>query len=90
MDASKIMSEITIAEVKQHLRITSNADNDLLGQKLAAAEDHVARFIGGPLVVSDAMPAGVREAVLQQTAFLFDGTPVDLSGLLAPYRVWSF
>ena len=84
------MSAVTLEEVKRHLKVTTNDDNDLLGQKLDAAEDYVARFIGGPLVVNGAVPGGIREAILQRVAFLYDGTPVDLGGLLAPYRQWAF
>lgn len=84
------MPTIELEEVKRHLRITDTTNDALLGQKLEAAEEHVAGFIGGPLVVDGKVPAGIREAVLQQTANLFDGTPVDLGGLLAPYRSWAF
>lgn len=84
------MSAVTIEEVKAHLRITDAGNDALLGQKLAAAEDHVARYIGGPLAVDGKVPAAVREAVLQATAWFFDGTPADLGGLLTPYRSWAF
>lgn len=84
------MSAVTIEEVKAHLRITDNGNDVLLTQKLAAAEAHVADYIGAPLVVNGQVPAPVREAVLQATAWFFDGTPADLGGLLAPYRAWAF
>lgn len=80
------MPVITIEEAKRHLRITGSENDARLGQNLAAAEEHVARYIGAPLTVDGETPAGIREAILQQTAFLFDGTPVDLAGLLMPYR----
>lgn len=84
------MPTVTLEEVKRHLRITDTTHDELLGQKLEAAIDHVAGFIGGPLEVDGKVPPAVREAVLQQTANLFDGTPADLGGLLAPYRSWAF
>lgn len=84
------MSAVTIEEVKAHLRITDNINDALLTQKLAAAEAHVAAYIGAPLVVDGQVPAPIREAVLQATAWLFDGTPADLSLLLIPYREWAF
>lgn len=84
------MNAVSIDDVKAHLRITTNDDDALLRLKLDAAEAHVADFIGAPLVVDGKVPAPVREAVLQATAWLFDGTPADLGGLLAPYRAWAF
>lgn len=84
------MNAVTIEEVKAHLRITNNDDDALLRLKLDAAEAHVTDYIGVPLVVDGKVPAPVREAVLQATAWFFDGTPADLNGLLAPYRAWAF
>ncbi|WP_410824340.1 head-tail connector protein [Methylobacterium oryzisoli] len=84
------MSNITLEEVKAHLRITGNDDNALLQSKLEAAEAHVADFIGQSIVIDGKVPAPVREAVLQATAWFFDGTSPDLGGLLAPYRQWAF
>lgn len=84
------MSAVNISDVKAHLRITDSSNDALLSQKLAAAEAHVADYIGAPLVVDGQVPAPVREAVLQATAWFFDGTPADLNGLLAPYRAWAF
>ena len=84
------MTTVSLDEVKAHLRITDGENNELLAQKLEAAEDHVAAYIGGPLEVDGQVPAGVREAVLQATAMFFDGTPADLGGLLAPHRAWAF
>lgn len=84
------VSAVTIEEAKRHLRITGSDQDALLGQKLEAAADHVAAFIGGPLEVDGQVPPAVREAVLQATAMFFDGTPADLGGLLAAHRQWAF
>lgn len=84
------MTTVTLEEAKQRLKITTNDDNDHLGQLLEEAEDYIARFIGGPLEVEGQVPAGIRGAVLAYVAHLYDGTPVDLGGLLAPYREWPF
>lgn len=84
------MTAVSIDDVKAHLRITTNDDDALLSMKLAAAEAHVADYIGVPIVVDGEVPVPVREAVLQATAWFFDGTPADLGGLLAPYRAWAF
>lgn len=81
------MSAVTVEEVKVHLRITDTANDALLQQKLEAAEDHVACYVGASY---DDPPPAVREAILQATAWFYDGTPADLGGLLAPYREWAF
>ncbi len=84
------MSAISLEQVKRRLKVTNNADDDHISDLIAEAEDYVAQFIGSPLEVDGEVPAGIRSAVMQQVAFLYDGTPVDLGGALAPYRTWSF
>jgi len=84
------MSAVTIDEVKAHLRVTDGADDAVIAQKLAAAEAHVADYIGRPLAVDGTVPAPVREAVLMACAWLYDGTPADVGDLLRPYRAWAF
>lgn len=84
------MSDLTVEEVKQRLKITGTTDDARLGQMLSEAEDYVARYIGRPLEEDGTVAPGLRGAVLAYVAFLADGTPADLDLLLSPYREWSF
>ena len=84
------MSAVSLDQVKRRLKVTTNADDDHILDLIGEAEDYVAQFIGGPLEVDGQVPAGIRSAIMQQVAFLYDGTPVDLGGALAPYRAWNF
>lgn len=80
------VSAVTIGEVKTRLKITGTTDDARLEQMIGEAEDYVAAYIGRPLEEDGQVAPGLRGAVLAYVAFLADGTPVDLAGLLAPYR----
>lgn len=85
---------LTIAEVKQHLRVMHALEDDLIQIYLDAAHGHVAKFLGEDLPAP--IPDAIRAAVLLLTADLYvnrerqadrilhEGTAYSL--LLAPYR----
>lgn len=83
------MTHVTTEEVKTRLKLSA-ADEALLTSLIEEAEDYVSAFIGRPLEKDGEVAPGLRGAVLAYVGFLHDGTPVDLAGLLAPYREWSF
>ena len=92
---------ITIANLKAHLNITTDDDDDLLADKIAAASEWVAGYTGIPSDSSD-MPAAVLEATRQLAAHLYENREASLIGvqaealpfglltLLEPYRAWAF
>ncbi|MGC8001609.1 head-tail connector protein, partial [Salmonella enterica] len=40
------MSVVTVEDIKAHSNITTDADDDLIADKIAAAEAWIAKFIG--------------------------------------------
>ena len=92
---------ISTANLKAHLNITSNADDALLDDKIAASSEWIAQYTGIPLDATD-IPAPVNEAVRQLAAHLYENREATLIGvtaqslpfglldLLMPYRAWVF
>lgn len=92
---------VTLADLKAHLNVTTDADDDLLTGKLAASAEWIAKYTGIP---SDdpALPAPVREATFQLAAHLYENREASLIGvtaqtlpfglleMLGPYREWVF
>lgn len=92
-----------IADLKAHLNLEHDLDDDLLAGKIAAAEGLVARHIGAeePLAYADA-PAPLREAILSLAAHFYENREASLVGvsaselpfgfhdLVRPFRTWSF
>lgn len=87
--------------LRDHLRLDfCGAENDLLLQKLNAAEAFVGNFIGKPLADFDPVPADITEAVLQLAGHWYenreativgmsaDVMPFGVSALLAPHVEW--
>jgi uncharacterized phage protein (predicted DNA packaging) len=69
------MSVITLDDLKAHLNITIDADDDLLTDKLAAAQESVEGFIGSKLddtAFPDGIPNPLKEAVRQYAAHLYE------------------
>ena len=62
------MTALTIAEVKLHLRVDSDAEDSLIQQYMAAAHDQVEQFLGRevPWDVTSALPGGVYPAAVRQ------------------------
>lgn len=92
---------VTLASLKSHLSLTTDADDAMLTDKLAAASEWVAKYTGIPADDAD-MPAPVNEAVRQLAAHLYENREASLVGvtaqtlpfgmldLLEPYREWCF
>jgi uncharacterized phage protein (predicted DNA packaging) len=92
---------ISLASLKAHLNITTDDDDALLAEKLAAATAWVASYTGSPSETGDS-PAPVDEAIRQLSAHLYENREASLVGvtaqslpfgfldLLEPYRAWVF
>ncbi|QDM27570.1 phage gp6-like head-tail connector protein [Tardiphaga sp. vice304] len=92
---------ISLADLKAHLNIASDDDDDLLESKLTAASEWIARYTGVPVDAPDT-PAPFDEATRQLAAHLFENREATLVGvtaqalpfgfldLLNPYREWAF
>lgn len=92
-----------ITDLKAHLNLEHDLDDDLLAGKIAAAEGMVARYTGAeePLAYADA-PAPLKEAILQLAAHFYENREASLVGvsaselpfgfhdLVRPFRTWSF
>ena len=95
---------VSIANLKAHLNLTTDAtdaDDALLGDKIAASAEWIAQYTGIPIDATD-MPAQVKEAIRQLAAHLYENReatmvgvsvqslPFGLLDLLMPYREWVF
>lgn len=92
---------ITVADLKAHLNLTTDDDDDLLEGKIAAAADWIAGYTGIPVDASD-MPSAVLEATRQLAAHLYENReatliavtaqelPFGFLTLLERYREWAF
>ncbi|MGY4332787.1 hypothetical protein ACVWWG_007204 [Bradyrhizobium sp. LB7.2] len=95
------MPGITLDQAKAHLNVTTDADDALLTDKLAAAKAWVLAYTAAD-PDADTSPAPIREAVLQLMAHLYQNREANLVGvtamalpfgfldLLAPYRAFAF
>ena len=94
------MTALTLAEVKLHLRVDSDAEDSLIQQYMAAAHGQVEQFLGRevPWDVTSALPGGmypaaVRSGELQIIGDLYRNRETNsepgtaLYALLFPYRV---
>ena len=92
---------VSTANLKAHLNLTTDADDSLLGDKIAASSQWIAEYTGIPIDATD-MPAPVNEAIRQLAAHLYENREATLVGvsvqslpfglldLLMPYRAWVF
>ncbi|MFZ5678494.1 MAG: head-tail connector protein [Pseudomonadota bacterium] len=92
---------VTVDNLKAHLNLTSDADDALLADKLAAALEWVAKYTGIPSDDAN-LPPPVREATLRLAADLYENREASLIGvtaqalpfgmldMLEPYREWVF
>lgn len=88
------MTTVTLEEAKLHMRVDHDEEDGYIMGLVAAAETHVANFLGDGL--PDPMPAPIKAAVLllvgdlyehrerQGDRTLTEGTAYSM--LLAPYR----
>lgn len=80
---------IDLEAAKAHLNVTIDADDALIGDKLAAAKAFVAAYTASD-PDSDTSPAPVREAVLQLTAHLYENREASLVGITAQHLPFGF
>jgi uncharacterized phage protein (predicted DNA packaging) len=92
---------VSLANLKAHLNITADDDDDLLQDKIDAASEWIARYTGVPMDAPDT-PAPFDEATRQLASHLFENREATLVGvtaqalpfgfldLLNPYREWAF
>jgi uncharacterized phage protein (predicted DNA packaging) len=92
---------ITVEDLKLHLNLTTDTDDALLAQKIAAASAWVNSYTRAEPDAEDA-PEPVKEAARQLAAHLYENREASLVGLtaselpfgllelLGPYRAWSF
>jgi hypothetical protein len=77
------MAVVSLNEIKAHLRVDFNDDDDSILQKVSAAQSHIERLLGFKLddatypdtdgaTYPDTVPAGLRECVLQLAAHWFE------------------
>ena len=94
------MTALTLAEVKLHLRVDSDAEDSLIQQYVAAAHDQVEQFLGRevPWGVTTELPEGVCPSAVRSAELLIVGDlyrnretnsepGTALYALLFPYRV---
>ena len=94
------MTALTLAEVKLHLRVDSDAEDSLIQQYMAAAHDRVEAFLDRlvPWGITSALPDGVYPAAVKSGELLIIGDlyrnretnsepGTALYQLLFPYRV---
>lgn len=96
------MTIITLDDAKAHMNVTSNADDGLIADKIAAAEAWIGQYIGTPLADFDPAPEPLKEAARQLVAHLYENREATIVGvtmtdvtpglfdLMAPYREWTF
>lgn len=96
------MPVIAVSDLKAHLNVTTEADDTLIGDKIAAAEGWIAAFTGADWPPTDPVAEPLKEAIRQLAAHLYENREASLVGvtaqtlpfglldLLAPYRAWAF
>jgi len=60
----------TVEEAKTHLRVDHDVEDEYIDSLIAAAEDHVSKYLGDDL--PDPMPNPVKAAVLLLVADLYE------------------
>lgn len=97
---------LALDELKAHLALTAdqNEDDPLLQGKLDAATSQIERMLGYGLLerfaVASAVPADLREAILQLAAWWYENReaviergaplPFGVSEIVTAHRDWSF
>lgn len=95
---------VTVDELEAHLNlIAGEADSAFLTSKIEAAQACVEGFIGTTFDTFDAIPAPLREAVLQLAAHFHENrepvvigsekvlrVPLSVFDLVGPFKTWTF
>lgn len=91
---------ITLTDLKAHLNITTEIDDELLGDKIKAASEYIAAWIA-PLTEDDPVPEVLKEATRKLAADFYEHressanepsipTEFEVFALIMPYRDWNF
>lgn len=99
-------SILTLTDVKAHLALTADQDEDdmLIQLKLDGAQGMIERLLGYRLrdrfETFDALPAELREAILQLTAWWYENReavadrgaplPFGVQDIIDAHRDWTF
>lgn len=95
------MPAVTLTDLKLHLNLTTDQDDQLLTSKLEAAKGWVGSYTASNPEL-DTTPAPINEAIRQIAAGMYENREASLVGataqslpfgaldLLAPYRAFSF
>lgn len=87
------MAVVTLAEIKEHLRILGEDDDALLTRLIDVAEEYVQGFTGTFPGTADTIPAGLKQAILLTVEAEFTSSSLARAraiDALAPYRDWAF
>jgi hypothetical protein len=89
------MTCLTTMDLKRQLNITSDIDDPILVDKLAAAKAWVSSYIGSDPDAVDAdgngtAPAPIGEAILQLAAHLYENREATLVGVTAQQLPFGF
>lgn len=81
------MSEpVTLAEAKLFLRVSHEAEDDLIATLIAASKERVEQATG--LTLDEAAPAALRLVILKQVDAAYEGeADGEAEAWLRPYRV---
>lgn len=94
---------VSIAAVKRHLNVTTDADDGVISNKMDAALRHIEAWCGPLADFANGVPADLIEALKQLAAHLYENreatfvgqggvseVPFGFHDLIAPYRRWEF
>lgn len=92
---------ITLCDVKRHLNITDDCDDELLTKKIYVAGELIGAYVGGIEKYNGVIPAPLQEAARQLVAGWYESresvsdehmrlTPLGVHDLIAPYRCMVF
>jgi uncharacterized phage protein (predicted DNA packaging) len=96
---------VDLETAKQHMNITGTADDELITQKVEAAESHINRMLGFEMATGfdpGGVPQDLKQAVLQLAAHWYENReatvigvsaqslPFSLQDIVREYRNWSF
>jgi uncharacterized phage protein (predicted DNA packaging) len=89
---------VALDDVKEHLNQLSDADDDLIKRKIAAAQNHVESLLGFKIEArfggqdQDPVPPALIECVCQLAAHWYENREAALVGVNAqtlPFGVWD-
>jgi len=90
---------VTLCDVKRHLNITDDCDDELLTKKIYAAGELIAGYVGNLEQYNGVIPAPLQEAARQLVAGWYEVrestseanmrmVPLGVFDLITPFRDW--